>query len=479
VVTTNGFRKGLTTLERETLIGRLPVEGQIPEWLSGSLFRNGPAKFEVGQRSFRHWFDGSAMLHRFTFQNGEVSYANRYLQTPAYTGNNQAGKITYSEFATDPCRNIFQRFAVMFSPPGSGHNANVNLTRLGDHFLAMTETPLSVAFDAETLETVGVTDFEDDIGFAGTTAHPHHDPARKVGVNHLIEYGRKTNYSFVLVPDESPLRRQRLSRTAVDEPAYIHSFGMTDNYLILAEFPYLVSPWRLLLSGKPFIDNFRWTPEQGTRFFVVNKESGELERIQSGDACFSFHHINAFEDGENIVVDISAYDDNSIVQELFLDRLRGDYGGRLSFPSFRRFRLPADGSQAEQEILSESAIELPRINYGYNGRPYRYAYGVSMRPDARDDFFNALVKVDLASRVSTLWFADGCYPGEPVLVATPEGKDEDDGVVLSVVFDSKQETSFVLVLEAASFKELARATVPHHVPFGFHGQYYGDVRPKA
>jgi carotenoid cleavage dioxygenase-like enzyme len=478
MVMTNGFQKGLTTLEREAQIDRLPIEGRIPGWLSGSLFRNGPGQFEVGQRPFRHWFDGSAMLHRFTFQDGEVSYANRYLQAPGYEGNKEAGEISYREFATDPCRNIFQRLATMFSIPGS-HNANVNLTRLGEQFLAMTETPLPVAFDAETLETVGVVHYADDIGFAGTTAHPHFDPARNAAVNHLVEYGRQTNYSFIFIPNESPLRRQVISRTKVGKPAYIHSFGMTDNYLILAEFPYLVNPLRLLLSGKPFIDNFRWMPEQGTRFFVINKESGQVERVQTGDACFSFHHINAFEDSGDIVVDISAYDDNSIVQELFLDRLRGDYGGRLSFPSFCRFRLPADGRQAEKELLSESAIELPRINHRFNGRPYQNAYGVSMRPETRDDFFNALVKMDLVSRESTFWYSDGCYPGEPVFAAAPEGENEDDGVILSVVFDSKQMTSFVLLLDAASFTELARATVHHHVPLGFHGQYFDGVYPRA
>ena len=58
-----------------------------------------------------------------------------------------------------------------------------------------------------------------------------------------------------------------------------------------------------------------------------------------------------------------------------------------------------------------------------------------------------------------------------MFVARPGGEDEDDGVLLSVVLDADAERSFLLVLDAADLRELARAEVPHHIPFGFHGQF--------
>lgn len=471
--TTPAFAQGFTTLNQEITLDNLPVQGSVPSWLSGSLLRNGPAQFAVGGRPFRHWFDGAAMLHRFSFSDGQVSYANKYLQTPAYRGNQEAGTIAFSEFATDPCRSIFQRMMAVFSPQEPGHNANVNITRLADQFLALTETPLPVAFDVDTLDTVGVVDYQDEIGFVGSTAHPHYDPARRQGYNHLIQYGRESYYSFVAIPNEKPLRRQILNETPVAEPAYIHSFGMTENYLILAEFPLVVNPLKLLLTAKPFIENFVWKPEQGTRFLIIDKHSGRVQRTHTADAFFAFHHINAFEDGEDVVLDISAYDDHALVQDLYLDRLQTP--GRaayLSFPTFRRYRLAANQPRAEYETLSPYAIELPRINYRYNGRPYRYAYGASLHPDKRGDFLNALVKVDTDTQHSQLWHEAGCYPGEPVFVADPQGQAEDTGVLLSVVLDSAGGQSFLLVLDAADLREVARAQVPHHVPFGFHGQFF-------
>lgn len=467
------FIKGFETQHQEILIDKLPVSGTIPTWLNGSLLRNGPAQFEVGNNSYRHWFDGLAMLHRFGFDNGSVSYNNKFLRSPEYKGNHAAGKINFGTFATDPCRSIFQRVMSVFQPGEPGHNGNVNLTKLAGQFIAMTETPLPVEFDAETLETVGVVNFDDEIGFVGSTAHPHFDPQRNAGVQHLIGYGRESTYSFAYMPNEKPLRRDVLNHIKVSEPGYVHSFGMTARYLILAEFPFVVNPLRILLSGKPFIENFRWKPEQGTRFLVIDKLSGELVREVQADACFAFHHINAFEDGDDIIVDMSTYEDHQLIEQLYLASLRGEDGGTLSFPEFRRYRLPSDGSRATFETISEYGIELPRINYRYNGQPYRYVYGGSLK--RRDNFLDALVKIDTHTGHGVQWHEEGTYPGEPVFVAAPDAVAEDEGVLLSVVLDGETGNSFLLVLDAGTFEEIGRSTVPQHIPFGFHGQYFGGV----
>ena len=153
--TTFTARKGFESLADETRIESLPVRGTMPPWLQGSLIRTGPARWEVGERSMNHWFDGLAMLHRFSFDDGSVAYANRFLETRAYRAAQDTGRISYSEFATDPCRSLFQRVTTVFSPKISD-NANVNLVKLGERFIAMTETPIPVQFDPETLAAAGL-----------------------------------------------------------------------------------------------------------------------------------------------------------------------------------------------------------------------------------------------------------------------------------------------------------------------------------
>jgi carotenoid cleavage dioxygenase-like enzyme len=122
-------------------------------------------------------------------------------------------------------------------------------------------------------------------------------------------------------------------------------------------------------------------------------------------------------------------------------------------------------------------LELPRIDYRErNGRPYRYVYGAGIhRGDGVEtgDFLNQIVKVDIESGEATTWWEPGAYPGEAVFVAAPAtGGVEDAGVLLSVVLASLSPSSYLLVLDAATMEELGRARVPHHIPFGFHGQYF-------
>ncbi|HEX6732432.1 MAG TPA: carotenoid oxygenase family protein, partial [Pyrinomonadaceae bacterium] len=139
----------------------------------------------------------------------------------------------------------------------------------------------------------------------------------------------------------------------------------------------------------------------------------------------------------------------------------------------RRYRLPSEGSTADYEVLTTESIELPRLNYKRNNaKDYRYTYGVSNRQDRPADFNNQLVKVDVRDRSAKVWRDENCYVGEPVFVAAPSASAEDKGVVLSVVLDASKGNSFLLVLDADSFNELARAEVPHHIPFGFHGQFF-------
>jgi beta,beta-carotene 9',10'-dioxygenase len=462
---TAGYALGLTTQEREIESAELAVEGRLPEWLTGSLIRTGPAKFEVGEQQYRHWFDGLAMLHRFAFADGKVSYANRFLETRAYRAAHERGKIAYSEFATDPCRTIFGRFFSMFAPSLTD-NAAVNLVRLGEEYIAMTETPLPVSFEPDTLRTHGVTDWAKALRGQLTTAHPHHDRQRSEMINYTTHFGPSSRYRvYALAPGGTP---REIAAVKTSRPSYMHSFALTERYVVLAQFPLVVNPIKLGMSGRPFIENYEWEPERGTRFLVIDRNSGAVRGDVQGPAFFCFHHVNAFEDGEDLVLDLCSYEDASIIQALYLDRLRS--GEPIPNPSLTRCRVPLDGGEAQVGKIGPG-IELPRIDYhNRNGQPYRYVYGAGARSDG--DFLNQLVKVDVDTAGARTWSEEGSYPGEPVFVPAPGQREEDDGVVMSVVLDARAGRSFLLVLDASSFEELARAQAPLHIPFGFHGSYF-------
>jgi beta,beta-carotene 9',10'-dioxygenase len=453
---------GFTSLEEEAAVDSLPVKGALPAWLTGALVRVTPAKLEVGGRRVDHWFDGLAMLNRFGFADGRVSYKSRFIRSRAYQ-EAEEGRLL-AGFASDPCRSIFKRVQAIFSPEFTD-NPNVNLAQIGERYIAMTETPMPVEFDPETLETLGHLEYADGLRGHVTTAHPHHDPERDELVNYVARFSRASEYVLYGLPANGSKRRL-IARLPVKRPAYMHAFGMSGRYLILAEYPLRVNPLKLALGGKPFIESYVWDGAESTKLQVIDRETGALRGTYETDAFFCFHHVNAFERDGELVVDLVAYEDSSIIDSLHLDE-RGPRGP-LPGTELRRYTIDLDGGRVRSEPLSEGTVELPRIDYGRrNTRHYRYAYFTG----TGDAWIDHLVKVDVGDGSRAVWSQPGCYPGEPVFVRRPGAEAEDAGAVLSVVLDAAAGRSFLLVLDAGSFEELARAEAPHHIPFGFHGQY--------
>lgn len=467
------FDLGFRTTEKEIICERLPVEGRVPAWLQGTLVRNGPGTFEVGRQSYRHWFDGLAMLHRFSFANGEVSYANKFLNTKAYEEAMATGRISYSEFATDPCRSLFSRISSVFSPKITD-SAKVSVTRVADRFMALAETPIQVEFDPQTLQAVGVFNFEERLTGQMTTVHPQFDREREAMYNVVTRYHRISHYNVYQMFNGG--RPQQVASLPVKKPSYMHSFGMTERAIILTEFPLVVNPLNLLLWLKPYIENFNWEPQRGTPFRVVDRHSGELIGRFDSDPFFAFHHVNAFEEDGHLVVDLVAYEDAQIITSYYLNRLR-DETLEVPFGQLRRYRIPLRGGSVSYEVLSESCMELPHFDSArYNMRAdYAYVYAISINPQQRHGFYNQLLKFDINSGEEKTWYEPGCYPGEPVFVAHPHGEAEDEGVILSVVLDTGKQNSFLLILDAATFGEIGRATIPQPVLFGYHGAYFAGV----
>ncbi len=465
------YRIGFQSLKVEREIDSLEIEGRVPQWLSGSLYRIGPAKFEVGERSVNHWFDGFSMLHRFSITDGRVSYANRFLQSKAYRAATETGEISFSEFATDPCRSLFRRLVAAFRPQISD-NANVNLIRLGDELVAMTETPLPIVFDPQTLHAAGVASKAPG---EHTTAHPHFDPASGEALFYAVKFGPRSTYRLFARPDSSSQRQ--IAKLPAPRPSYMHSFGLTERYAVLAEFPFVINPLDLVRSGRPFIENYHWRPDRPAVFTVIDRRSGEVRARTESEPFFCFHHVNAFEEDGALVVDLVAYEDAEIVEALYLGRLQGE--GRLPYFGLRRYHVPLDGGEARSEAIAPG-MELPRINYfRHNARPYRYAYGMGFDHEGGGEgFLTRIQKADVDAGSTIEWYESGSYPGEAVFVPSPSAAREDDGILLSLVLEPATETSFLLVLDARDLGEICRARVPHPIPFGFHGQFFADSVPR-
>lgn len=476
--THQGVALAFTSLNHEATIESLPVEGQIPTWLKGTLYRNGPAKFGAGNVSYNHWFDGLAMVHRYEFNRGQVSYRNRFLRTTPYRQLTETGQLGSGfEFAqpTTLGSRVWNTTLDMLGRKSSQtFNTNVNVVQVAGKLVALTEQPVGTLFDAETLETQGAFHYDDNLFGHLSCGHPQPDYTTGYNYNFVVRFGPVHSYNIYKV-HQSSTRRTLVASLPVKQPSYMHSFAITENYLILTEFPLVFNPMKAMLSGKAPKDCLEWKPDLGTNFLVISKRSGKLVARYKSAAFFAFHHINAYEEGGEIVVDIAATDEPDLLRKSYLTSLRAATRSQEHpLSQYRRYRLPlARREQAfvRPEVMCESLIEMVTVNAAQrSGRPYRYAYGVGHNT-AWPALVGQLVKVDLENRTSQVWFEPNTYPNEPTFVASPGARAEDDGVLLSVVLDTALARSFLLVLDAATFTELGRAYLPHHIPLEFHGTF--------
>ncbi|MEO6087183.1 MAG: carotenoid oxygenase family protein [Umezawaea sp.] len=425
----------------------LPVEGAVPSWLTGTLLRTGPA---TSPSAWRNWLGGPSALHRFGFGGGAVSYRSGSPDgTPARRGR---GRIDFAEFTADPCRSLFSRFLTRYR---IAPNAAANVLSLADRQWARHDTPIAIDFDPGVLDGVGIAG---DLAPAVPSAHPHHAPLTGDVLDYVLKFGERSEYRIHRRRPGSRVR-ELLVAVPTDNPGYLHSFAVTDRFVVLVEYPYVVDPRHPLAPGRPYISNHRWRPELGTRFIVVDQADGRIVADHRTEAFFAFHHVNARDAGHRVVLDLCAYANADPVNAPRPSRWRGELP--LALPT--RYEIDLLGGVLHTRRLAGEAFELPRISYRtHNGGDYRFAYGVGVQEPRGDAVFDRLVKLDVHTGETRGWHEPGQHPGEPVFVPSPTARREDDGVLLSVVLDGRDGQAGMVVLDARTFEELARVGVSHH-----------------
>ncbi len=130
-----------------------------------------------------------------------------------------------------------------------------------------------------------------------------------------------------------------------------------------------------------------------------------------------------------------------------------------------------NNEHVEMKVVSDGlSMDLPNVNNAYRGSEYRYAYATG---DSKAGvWWDNLVKVDMQTGAVLTWQKDNHWPTEPIFVADPNSAREDDGVVMSIVLgvdDATKPYSYLLVLNATDFTELATAVMPVALPYTSHG----------
>lgn len=421
----------------------LEVTGVVPPDLNGRLLRNGPNPAVVADdEADYHWFSGDGMIHAISLAGGKATgYRNRWVRTRSLSS-----KLGTS-LPNGP------------SEPLDGP-ANTHVIRHGGTTLALVESGFPHAL-SDDLGRARVHDFDGGLA-SPMTAHPKLDP----DTGELVFFG-----SDVFGP---PFLRYHVVDAAgalvqteeieVPRATMMHDFGVTSSRVVFLDLP-VVFDLELAAVGRPL--PYRWMPEAGARLGVMPRSGGGDDvRWISIDPVYVFHVLNAYDAGDAVVMDVLRYD-------RAFDTAPGE-AIASGLPMLARWTVDPSANRVTEQRLDDVPVEFPRIDDAVAGRPHRYGYCTRLGERPEDPSFEGLVKYDLVRDESTR-FDPGEYrsPGEAVFVKAADGRGEDEGWVLSVVFDATRGASDLVILDATSFAGPPVATVhlPARVPFGFHGSW--------
>ncbi|KAH6835816.1 carotenoid cleavage dioxygenase 8 [Perilla frutescens var. hirtella] len=469
-----------TSVKQERWQGELHVQGEIPLWLNGTYLRNGPGLWHIGDYNFRHLFDGYATIVGLHFEKGGLVMGHRQIESEAYKASKKNKRLCYREFSEVPKTDSFLAYvgdlAKLFSGASLTDNANTGVVRLGDgRVVCLTETIKgSIVIDPKTLDTLGKFEYTDNLGGLIHSAHPIVTDTEFLSlIPDLINPG----YLVVRMEPGSNERKVmgRVSCRGGPSPGWVHSFPVTEHYVVVPEMPLRYCAQNLLKAEPTPLFKFEWHPQSKAFMHVMCKASGKIVASVEVPVYITFHFINAYEEKDEegrviaIIADCCEHNaDTTILQKLTLQNLCA-FSGQDVLPDAM---IPMDGSPygSLEAALDPNehgkGMDMCSINPSFLGKKYRYAYACGAQRPC--NFPNTITKIDLVDKKAKNWFQEGSIPSEPFFVARPGATEEDDGVVISMISE-KNGDGYALLLDGTTFEEIARAKFPYGLPYGLHG----------
>jgi carotenoid cleavage dioxygenase len=444
----------------------LPVSGTLPHELDGTLYRIGPNP-RFAPRGRYEWFAGDGMVHEFRLSGGRAAYRNRYVRTPKWQLEDEAGEsLSAGTLAPSPLDD--PRLAQLRSTL-----ANTNIVRHGGKLLALEEVHAPYALDAKSLSSLGYETYGGDLA-GPMTAHPKVDPVSGEMIGFVYQsagFGSRDVRVHVVGADGALRRSERLTAPFA---SMMHDFAITASRIVLPVLPLTASMERAL-EGLPA---YAWEPELGNHVGIMSRAGGAASlRWFKGEASYVFHVLNAYDSADGkVVADVVRYDVPPGYPRADGSPARGrQHGARLVRWTFD---LTGAGDAYTEEPLGDLQVEFPRVDDRYASRQHRHGWFVSGsantnvgEPSERA----AIAHVDTQTGHAQLWAPrSGDFAGEPVFVPRSADAKEGDGWILSVVYRGETHRSDLVVLDALGVDRGPVATVhlSHHVPAGFHGNWY-------
>ncbi|RSN15747.1 carotenoid oxygenase [Nonomuraea sp. WAC 01424] len=453
-MTTSPYRNGFAPATEEITAFDLEVTGRIPAELDGRYLRNGPNPLSLDDPAATHLFMGQGMVHGVRLRGGRAEwYRNRWVR------NAEVARRLGEEPRPGPVHE------------GMDFAANTHVIGIAGRTFATVEAgglPYELSYE---LDTVGACDFVGGLP-GGYAAHTHLDPV--TGELHAMAYFAGWDHHQHIVIDPKGVVAQVRDIPVADRPM-LHDFALTRRYVVIYDLPVTLSMAHAE-RGAPL--PYAWDDARAARLGLLSRETGDVRWVEV-DPCWVFHTLNAYDDGDDVVIDVVRY------PKRFVDARLDQRGA----PTLDRWRVDPAAGRVTTTRLDDRPQEFPRIDERRTGGPYRYGYtsaaadlhdviypaGTELEDLPDEAFDNTLIKHDLERGTQeSRRFGRGAYAGEPVFV--PSGAAEDDGYLLTYVNDPARGAADLVILSAQDFTGEPVATVhlPARVPLGFHGSWIAD-----
>jgi all-trans-8'-apo-beta-carotenal 15,15'-oxygenase len=482
------WKQGYRSLKSESEYWIDDIEGEIPATLQGTLFRNGPGMLDVNEQRIRHPFDGDGMICAISFKDGRAHFRNRYVRTACFQAEQKAGKILYrGVFGTQRSGGALNN-AFDFKLKNI---ANTQVIYWGQKLLALWEAAEPHRLDPATLETIGLEQFDGKLG-AGEpfAAHPWIDPSSKFdhGNPTLVNFSIKAGLSATLTLYELNLAGEIIHSHRYPLPgfAFIHDFAVTPNYCIFFNNPVAFNPLPFVLGFKGAGECIKFQSDQPTKMIVVPRDGQGQPTIYEMQSGFVFHHANAYETESGLVVDSVCYGDLPQV-EPGADFLDVNFAN-LQPGQLWRFTVDTTTGQVKSELKLPRCCEFPSLHPALVGQDYRYTYLAGANQiDGMNAPLQGVSKIDVKTGEETFWSAaPAAFVNEPVFIPRSPADEssgchtqvhgaEDEGWVLTMIYDGVRDKSAIVILDATTMTPVARLNLKHHVPYGLHGTFTPEV----
>ena len=442
------------------------IEGRLPDGLRGTLYRNGPGTYRSGGLMLDHPFDGDGMISMFAIADGQVRVSNRFVRTPNYLAGLRGRGQRYRGIGRQrPGGMIANALRVPVNV------ANTSVAFHAGELLALWEGGKPYAVDPDSLDTLGLHDFDGKLGglawLGSFSAHPKTDPHTGIMYNFGVE-----GFPLPHLRCYSVDRRGRMDHVAsvrLPRISVVHDFALTEKHLVFIIDPLEVKLLRIGLGIGSVFDNVHYRSDLATQFILVPRD-GSKPTIIEHTALMHFHINNAFEDGDDTVMDIIEYDDAKILY------LTSNFLHGVEQPNYtnalQRYRINPSGKVWREEQCPWAG-EFPNHDKRRTTQKNRYTYysGVPQR-ETSSGFGRAIIKVDHETgRYTVQDRGPAEMLCEPVFVPRSADSAEDEGWLLTAVYLPAEDRSNLLVLDARDVEADPVATVrlPDYMPPGYHG----------